>query len=142
MDEPTEGLDPLVQHSFYEMLQDLRREGKTIFFSSHIISEVERVCDRVAIIRQGSLVTVEHISTLVAGRQRHVEARFDGPPPDLSSIPGVTNVFVERDTVTCRFAGDIRPLLQHLATLPVRDLTIEQARLEDVFLELYGEGDA
>src|SRR5450759_2636028 len=121
MDEPTEGLDPLVQHSF---------------------SEVERVCDRVAIIRQGSLVTVEHISTLVAGRQRHVEARFDGPPPDLSSIPGVTNVFVERDTVTCRFAGDIRPLLQHLSTLPVRDLTIEQARLEDVFLELYGEGDA
>ena len=142
MDEPTEGLDPLVQHSFYEMLEHLRQEGKTIFFSSHIISEVERVCDRVAIIRQGSLVTVEHISTLVARRQRHVEARFDGPPPDLSSIPGVTNVFVDRNTVSCRFAGDFRPLLQRLATLPVRDLTIEQARLEDVFLELYGEGEA
>ncbi|HKA49077.1 MAG TPA: ABC transporter ATP-binding protein [Candidatus Dormibacteraeota bacterium] len=141
MDEPTEGLDPLVQHSFYAMLEQLRQEGKTIFFSSHVISEVERVCDRVAIIRQGSLVTVEHISTLVARRQRHVEARFHGPAPDLSSIPGVTNVFVDRDTVTCRFAGDVRPLLQHLVTLQVRDLTIEQARLEDVFLELYGEGE-
>lgn len=142
MDEPTEGLDPLVQHSFYEMLEDLRHEGKTIFFSSHIISEVERVCDRVAIIRAGSLVALEHISTLVAKRQRHVEVRFNGPPPDLRSIPGVTNVVVDRDVVTCRFAGDVRPLLQHLAALPVRDLTIEQARLEDVFLELYGEGQA
>ncbi len=141
MDEPTEGLDPLVQHSFYEMLEHLRQEGKTIFFSSHVISEVERLCDRVAIIRQGSLVTVEHISTLVAMHQRHLEARFDGPPPDLSSIPGVTNVLVDRDTVTCRFAGDVRPLLRHLATLPIRDLTIERARLEDVFLELYGEGE-
>ncbi len=142
MDEPTEGLDPLVQHSFYEMLEDLRHEGKTIFFSSHYISEVERVCDRVAIIRGGSLVALEHISNLVARRRRHVEVRFNGPPPDLSSIPGVTNVVLDRDTVTCRFAGDVRPLLQYLVTLPVRDLTIEQARLEDVFLELYGEGQA
>jgi ABC-2 type transport system ATP-binding protein len=97
-----------VQHSFYQMLEELRQEGKTIFFSSHVISEVERVCDRVAIIRQGSLVTVEHIASLVARRQRHVEAGFDGPPPDLSSIPGVTNFFVDRDRVTFRFAGDIR----------------------------------
>jgi ABC-2 type transport system ATP-binding protein len=142
MDEPTEGLDPLVQNSFYAMLEDLRREGKTIFFSSHIISEVERVCDRVAIIRRGSLVALEHISTLVARRQRHVQVRFDGPSEDLSSIPGVTNVCVDQDTVRCDFAGDVRPLLQHLATLPVRDLTIEPARLEDVFLDLYGEGEA
>ena len=141
MDEPTEGLDPLVQHRFYKMLEHLRQEGKTIFFSSHVISEVERVCDRVAIIRQGSLVIVEHISTLVARHQRHLEVRFNGSPPDLSTIPGMTNIFVDRDTVTCRFAGDVRPLLQHFATLPVSDLTIERARLEDVFLELYGEGE-
>jgi ABC-2 type transport system ATP-binding protein len=69
-----------------------------------------------------------------------VTARFDGTPPDLSSIPGVTNVLVDRDTLTCRFAGDVRPLLQLLGTLPVRDVTIEQGCLEDVFLELYGEG--
>ena len=142
MDEPTEGLDPLVQHSFYGMLEHLRREGKTIFFSSHILSEVERVCDRVAIIRQGSLVTVEHIAALVARRRRRMEARFEGPPPDLGSIPGVTNVHVDRDTVTCGFAGDVQPLLKLLATLAVRDLTIEPARLEDVFLEVYGEGEA
>jgi len=137
----TEGLDPLVQHRFYEMLENLRREGKTIFFSSHIISEVERVCDRVAIIRRGSLVTVEHISTLVARRQRHIEARFDGAPPDLTTVPGITSLTVDRDTATFRFAGDVRPLLQHLATLPVRDLLIEPASLEDVFLELYGEDE-
>ncbi len=141
MDEPTEGLDPLVQHSFYEMLEHFRREGKTIFFSSHIISEVERVCDRVAIIRRGALVTVEHISALVARRQRHVVARFDGPAPDLSAVPGVTSVEVDLDTATFRFSGDVRPLLQELATLPVRDLKIEPASLEDVFLELYGEGE-
>ncbi|MGI8846987.1 MAG: ABC transporter ATP-binding protein [Candidatus Dormibacteria bacterium] len=139
MDEPTEGLDPLVQHSFYALLSVLREEGKTIFFSSHIISEVERVCDRVAIIRQGRLVTVEHISALVARRRRHVEIRFDGDAPDLSELPGRWVRSATGNAVTGRLAGSVRPLLARLAGLPVADLTIEPARLEDVFLEMYGD---
>jgi len=138
MDEPTEGLDPLVQHSFMALLGDLRREGKTIFLSSHILSEVERVCDRVAIIRKGTLIAMEDVSTLLAKRSRRVELRFDGDPPDLSDVAGISTIEVVGDTVSCRLSGDVRPLLQRLATLPVRDLTIEPARLEDAFLELYG----
>jgi len=142
MDEPTEGLDPLVQHAFTALLSDLRAEGKTIFLSSHILSEVERVCDRVAIIRKGKLVAVENISTLLAKRSRHVELRFDGHAPDLSDVAGISSIRVAGDTVTCRLSGDVRPLLQRLATLLVRDVTIESAHLEDAFLELYGETEA
>ena len=78
LDEPTEGLDPLMQYAFYAILDDLRRAGRTIFFSSHVLSEVERVCDRVAIVRQGRLVALEDIPTLLARRKRNVEMRLPG----------------------------------------------------------------
>ena len=81
LDEPTEGLDPLMQHQFYAILEELRGAGRTIFFSSHVLSEVERVCDRVAIVRQGRLVALEDIPTLLARRKRNVEIRLEGPRP-------------------------------------------------------------
>ena len=140
MDEPSEGLDPLVQHGFYALLDDLRKEGKTIFFSSHIMSEVERVCDRVAIIRKGTLATVEHISALLSQRKRRVEIHFSSTPPDLNGVPGISSLAVAGKVVIGRLSGDVQPLLKRLAELPVVDLTIEPARLEDVFLEMYGEG--
>jgi ABC-2 type transport system ATP-binding protein len=139
LDEPSEGLDPLMQRAFYEILDDLRAAGRTVFLSSHILSEVERVCDRVAIIRQGRLVALEEIGALLARRRRTVEMRLDGPPPPLAGVPGVSEVVVVEGHVRCRLEGDVRPFLAAIAGSPVTDLTIEPARLEDAFLEFYAD---
>ena len=137
LDEPSEGLDPLMQRAFYDILDDLRAAGRTIFLSSHVLSEVERVCDRVAIVRHGRLVALEDVGSLLARRRRNVELRFDGEAPRLAGIAGVSDVRVTGDLVTCRLEGDVGPFLAALADVRVRDLTIEPARLEEAFLEFY-----
>jgi ABC-2 type transport system ATP-binding protein len=137
LDEPTEGLDPLMQRAFYEVLDRLKADGRTIFFSSHVLSEVERVCDRVAIIRHGRLAALEEMSGLLARRKRNVEMRLSGQAPPLDSVPGVSAVTMADGRLTCRVEGDIRPFLAAIAQAPVADLTIEPARLEEAFLEFY-----
>lgn len=137
LDEPTEGLDPLMQHAFYGILEERRRLGRTVFFSSHVLSEVERVCDRVAIIRGGRLVAASSIDALLARRRRHLELRVDGPTPTLDGVPGVTVTQVRPGQVLAELEGDVGPLLAALQGLTVRDLLIEPARLEDAFLEYY-----
>ncbi len=137
LDEPTEGLDPLMQHAFYGILEDRRRLGRTVFFSSHVLSEVERVCDRVAIIRQGRLVAAASIDELLARRRRHLELRVDGPMPSLEGVPGVTVTRVRPGQVLADLEGDVGPLLAALQGVAVRDLLIEPARLEEAFLEYY-----
>jgi len=137
LDEPSEGLDPLMQRAFYEILDERRAAGRTVFLSSHILSEVERVCDRVAIVRRGRLVALEEIGALLDRRRRTVEMRVDGPLPSLAGVPGVTDVVVVDGHVRCRLEGDVRPFLAAIAGWPVADLTIEPARLEDAFLEFY-----
>jgi ABC-2 type transport system ATP-binding protein len=139
LDEPSEGLDPLMQRAFYEILEDLRNEGRTIFFSSHILSEVERICDRVAIVRHGRLVALEDVGSLLARRKRNVEIQFDGEAPALDGLTGVSDVRVTGDRLTCRLEGDVAPFLRAIAATHVRDLTIEPARLEDAFLEYYAD---
>jgi ABC-2 type transport system ATP-binding protein len=141
LDEPSEGLDPLMQRAFYEILDKLKAEGRTIFFSSHVLSEVERVCDRVAIIRRGRLVALEEMSKLLARRKRIVELRLDGSAPPLEGVPGVSNVDIAEGRLRCRVEGDIRPFLAAIARAPVVDLTIEPARLEEAFLEFYEEAE-
>lgn len=142
LDEPTEGLDPLMQRAFYEILDDRRRAGRTIFFSSHILSEVERVCDRVAIIRHGELVVLSDIDELLARRRRHVEARLDGPPPVLDGVAGVSHVEVIEGILRCDLDGDVGPFLAAIAGTRITDLTIEPARLEEAFLEYYDDTGA
>ncbi len=141
LDEPSEGLDPLMQRSFYDILADLRAAGRTIFFSSHVLSEVERVCDRVAIIRRGRLVALETVADLLARRKRNVEMRVVGPPPGLSGVPGVSAVQATDGLVTLHLEGDMGPFLQAIAGARITDLTIEPAHLEEAFLEFYAEGD-
>jgi ABC-2 type transport system ATP-binding protein len=141
LDEPTEGLDPLMQRAFYTILDDLRRDSRTIFFSSHVLSEVERVCDRVAIIRKGRLVALEDVEALLARRKRHVEMRLEGPPPNLEGVPGVSGIVITDGRVACRLEGDVRPFLAAIAGAPIADLTIEPAHLEEAFLELYRDAD-
>ena len=142
LDEPSEGLDPLMQRSFYAILDDLRLAGRTIFMSSHILSEVERVCDRVAIIRQGRLVELDDIGTLLAQRKRTVEMRLAGPPPDLAGVPGVSAVVVDDGRLACHLEGDVGPFLAAIRAASITDLTIEPAHLEEAFLEFYGDGEA
>ena len=137
LDEPTEGLDPLMQRAFYEILDTLKAEGRTIFFSSHVLSEVERVCDRVAIVREGRLVALEETVKLLARRKRNVMVRFTGRRPDLDTVPGITNVEHRDGYVTCRVEGSVGPFLAAIADAAVADLTIEPARLEEAFLEFY-----
>ena len=139
LDEPSEGLDPLMQRAFYEILDELRAAGRTIFFSSHVLSEVERICDRVAIVRHGRLVALEDVGSLLARRKRNVELRVEGDPPLLDFIPGVSDVHVSGDRVTCLLEGDVAPFLAAIAFARVHDLTIEPARLEDAFLEYYAD---
>ena len=138
LDEPTEGLDPLMQRAFYEVLDELRAAGRTIFFSSHVLSEVERVCDRVAIVRAGRLVALEDVTALLARRKRHVELRVHGRLPDLT--PGrraSASISAHDGLLTCQLEGDVGPFLAAIAGVPVADLTIEPAHLEEAFLEFY-----
>jgi ABC-2 type transport system ATP-binding protein len=137
LDEPTEGLDPLMQRAFHAILDDLRSQGRTIFFSSHVLSEVERVCDRVAIVRRGRLVALEDVDALLARRKRNVEMRIAGPAPALDGVPGVSSVAASDGRIVCQLEGDVGPFLAAIREAQVVDLTIEPAHLEEAFLELY-----
>ena len=139
LDEPSEGLDPLVQQAFYAILADVRARGRTIFFSSHVLSEVERICDRVAIVRRGRLVALEDVPALLARRTRRVELRFDGPPPRLDGVEGVSDVRTVSGLARCQLAGGVGPFLAAIRGAAVTDLIIEPASLEEAFLEFYAD---
>jgi ABC-2 type transport system ATP-binding protein len=141
LDEPSEGLDPLMQRAFYDILDGLRAAGRTVFFSSHVLSEVERVCDRVAIVRAGRLVEVDEVAALLERQQRRVSIRLGGPAPSLDGVPGVSEVVATAGRLECALEGDPRPFLAAIASAEVLDVLVEPARLEDAFLELY-EGEA
>ena len=147
LDEPSAGLDPLMQGVLFDLLRQEHRRGATIFFSSHVLDEVQRMCRRVAIVRNGRIVEVAEIETL---RQRHlkrVRAVFPGEPPARTlAIEGVTNLAVENDTARFDFTGPPHRLLAALASHRIVDVTIEDPTLDDVFLHYYGsdteDGDA
>ncbi|HEY7737759.1 MAG TPA: ABC transporter ATP-binding protein [Candidatus Limnocylindria bacterium] len=141
LDEPTEGLDPLMQQAFYEILDDLREAGRTIFMSSHYLSEVERVCNRVAIIRAGHLMALQHVDELLARRKRRVTLRWRGAAPDLDGVPGIGDLVASRDRITATLSGDVAPFVRAVASPSLVDLLIEPARLEEVFFEYYAGED-
>jgi len=141
LDEPTEGLDPLVQEAFYQLLADLKLRGRTVFMSSHVLSEVARVCDRVALLREGELAlfaSVEEIRKLAARRVRVFFAEEVSPKRDLPA--GNQIVKVEPREWTLRVEGLLGPLLALLSTLPVTDIEVEEPRLEDVLIKYYQRG--
>jgi ABC-2 type transport system ATP-binding protein len=139
LDEPTSGLDPLVQQTFNELLFEARGEGRTVFLSSHIISEVERTCDRVAIIREGRIVrldTVEGVRTMAA---HEVELRFAEPVPAAAfeAIDGVANVAAEGRTLRMLVTGPIAPVVRLAAAHELVDFVSREPSLEEVFLSEY-----
>jgi ABC-2 type transport system ATP-binding protein len=141
LDEPTAGLDPLVQRGFRDLMRELAARGRAVLLSSHVLSEVEAVCGRVAVLRAGELLAVESLSALRGRLTRRLEARFRGPAPDdLAALPGVTRVEVTGDAATLWLRGDVNPLLRRLAGCEVEHLVFPEPQLEDIFLDLYRTG--
>ncbi len=140
LDEPTSGLDPLMEQAFRHSVQEARADGRTVFLSSHILSEVEALCDRIGILSEGRLVemgTLEemrHLSTLT------VEMTFDDTPPDLAAVPGVQRMVTEGRHVHLEVQGPIGPLVSRLAGTGLRTLTSREPSLEELFLAHYGPG--
>ena len=142
LDEPTEGLDPLVQDGFFTFLRDRRDAGATVFFSSHVLSEVEALCDRVAIIRDGRIVDEGRVDDLRGRRPKRVTLQLTGMVGPID-IPGAINVSQQDLAVVFEYLGDAGALLSTLAALPIADVRIEEPGLDEIFLSYYrpkGEG--
>ncbi len=140
LDEPTSGLDPLVQQEFYSVIREAKAEGRTIFMSSHILSEVERTCDRVAIIRDGRLVRVDRVEALRDMAHHTVELRFTGqvPTAEFESLPGVSDVVAEDHMLRMRVSGAITPVVKAAARYELSDFVSREPTLEETFLAEYG----
>ena len=140
LDEPTLGLDPLMQHSFNDLLVEEQQRGKTIFLSSHLLPEVERVCDRVGIIRAGELVAVEEVDNLKRKRVRHIDLFLSRElTKEELRIPGTEILEISGKMVKLKFSGKTPELLRQLCSLPLEDVVFPEASLEDTFMEYYGE---
>src|SRR5438876_714656 len=143
LDEPTSGLDPLNQQEFYSLLRETREAGATIFLSSHVLSEVEHVCDRVGILRAGRLVKVAELGELTRIRVHHVEVEFapgeEVPAERLRSADGVEDVTVEGQRLRCTVHGNFDALLQAISGSRVIDLVSTEPSLEEFFLSFFGE---
>ena len=142
LDEPTAGLDPLMEETFRECVAEARQRGQAVFLSSHILSEVEALSDRVAILRAGELVEVGTLAEMRHLSALSIDATFDTTPPDLSRVPGVTAVDVEGNRVRCQVAGSVEPLLGVLAASGVHQLLSREPSLEELFLAHYGREPA
>src|SRR5438128_8647223 len=143
LDEPTSGLDPLNQQEFYSLLREARDAGATVFLSSHILSEVEHVCDRVGILRSGRLVRVAQLDELRRIRVHRVEVEFapdaEVPEARLRSAPGVESLKVEGSRATCTIRGSFDGLLDAISDSEVTDLVSTEPSLEEFFLSFFGE---
>jgi ABC-2 type transport system ATP-binding protein len=143
LDEPTTGLDPLVQQEFERLVQEVRADGRTVFLSSHILPEVEHLCDRVGIIREGRLLAVEAVTDLKGRAIRRLEIRFAGPVPAdaFAGVPGIRDLHVDDSVLRCTVSGSVDALVKAAARYPVHDVTSQETSLEEIFLAYYGEGE-
>jgi ABC-2 type transport system ATP-binding protein len=141
LDEPTSGLDPLMEMAFRACIIEAKGRGQSVFLSSHILSEVEAVCDRVGILRAGRLVDEGSLEQLRHLSAQTVEVTFDGPVPDLGPLPGVTVAPMGPSGLRLEVSGGIAPLLTALADKPVAALITREPSLEEIFLHHYDHGD-
>lgn len=141
LDEPTSGLDPLMQQEFNAVIKDFKTRGCTIFLSSHILPEIEKICDRVAIIKDGRLVTVEKINELISKKVLYINVIFDELINlDEFRLPGVTAINEIDGHIQITVKGEIDPLIKKFSKHKIKDLTVEHASLEEIFLEFYEKG--
>lgn len=139
LDEPTNGLDPLMQQEFFRLIEEARKNGQTVFASSHILPVVERICDRVAIIRKGELVAVEEIDDLKKGMLRSIEIQFAERPPEeqFKQLPGVEEVNFEDSRLRCKVVGRLDDLIKEAAGYEVINVISHEPNLEEIFLKYY-----
>jgi ABC-2 type transport system ATP-binding protein len=138
LDEPTGGLDPLVQRTVLDMVREAKADGRTVFFSSHILSEVQAVCDRVGIIREGRLVATQRVEELFAQRMNRMTLIFDAPPPpDSFALPGVTELGRGRQSVELEVRDNLPRVLAAAAEHNVMDIETHNVSLEEIFLAYY-----
>jgi ABC-2 type transport system ATP-binding protein len=140
LDEPTSGLDPLVQQTFFQTVDEAVADGATVFLSSHILSEVEKSCERVAIIRDGRLAKVGTVDSLRDLAHHQVELRFAGavPAEEFRVLPGVSDLVAEDHTIRMRVAGAITPVVRAAAQYELLDFVSREPSLEETFLAEYG----
>jgi ABC-2 type transport system ATP-binding protein len=140
LDEPTNGLDPLMQHEFLGLVREARDAGATVFLSSHVLSEVQRAADRVAVLRAGKIVAQGTVADLRGRARQRVEVWFEDDPPTakLKALPGLVDPVVDDHRFTATLSGSIQPLLGLLARQRVSSMLVEEPDLEEAFLDLYG----
>jgi len=140
LDEPTSGLDPLAQRAVLDLLDSEGKRGKTVFFSSHVLSEAEQICDRVAILKAGRLVVLDSVDSLRSRKYKEVTVVYKGNPPVLDGLEDVQVVWRHDGRITFRVKGDLNRLLAALQGTELEDLSIAEPSLEEVFLDYYRDG--
>lgn len=141
LDEPTSGLDPLMEMVFRECVHEAKARGQTVFLSSHILSEVEALCDRVGILRAGRLVEQGTLGQLRHLSAQTVDVTFDGPAPQLPDLPGVHVATIGPGALRFEVHGSVRPLITALTQYPIATLTSREPSLEEIFLHQYNSSD-
>lgn len=137
LDEPTAGLDPLMQRKFFDLIKAENARGVTVFFSSHILGEVQRLCTRVGIIREGRIAEISDIRTLQQNNYKKVRVTATGLGGANFELPGATNAQAENGTISFFFKGDINTVLEKLNGVHVEDISIEEPTLEEIFMHYY-----
>lgn len=138
LDEPTGGLDPLMQQKFFALLQEENQKGKTIFFSSHILSEVQKLCHRVAIIKEGRILKVSSLKSLQEENYKRFSLQTKGSPLEaLSAMDGIKDLTEQQGRITFLYQGNLSVMLALLTSFPLEDLLIEEPSLEEIFLHYY-----
>jgi ABC-2 type transport system ATP-binding protein len=142
LDEPTSGLDPLMQQKFFELLEEENQKGATILFSSHILSEVQRLCNRVAIIKEGKIVTVEKISTLKENTYKKFKVETKSAlDPAYFNLSGVNKLEIKDNHTSFLFKGNINEIMKKIAAIEITNLWIEEPDLEEIFMHYYEKED-
>jgi ABC-2 type transport system ATP-binding protein len=140
MDEPTKGLDPLVQQIFMDVVREEAARGKTIFMSSHVLSDVEKVCNRVAIIKEGGIVAEEDMASLKRKAGKVIEVKFRGAKPENFTLSGIGNVAPLDGYYKMTATGEIKSMLHDLASYDIEDVNIHAMTLDDIFMQYYTAG--
>jgi ABC-2 type transport system ATP-binding protein len=138
LDEPTSGLDPLMQQKFFELLEEENRKGATILYSSHILSEVQRLCDRVAIIKEGKIIKIEKISASHENNYKKFKMETTSKvDKSFFQINGVTNLKVEDNTVSFLFKGNLNDILKKISQIEITNIWVDEPDLEEIFMHYY-----
>ena len=137
LDEPTSGLDPLMQHKFFTLIREENKRGATVFFSSHILGEVQRLCNRVAIIKEGSVIAIQDMKTLQKNNYKKIRISTKDLDENLFKVDGVTGLEKTDGTVGFFYKGDINAVLKLVSGGNITDLTIEDPTLEEIFMHYY-----